>query len=216
MKKESYWKLLVVGIFAIAFALVEAMVVVYIRRIYYPSGFTFPLVRDAIEILSAELAREFATIVMLIAVGYLAGKTLCEKFAYFMYSFAVWDIFYYIWLKVVIGWPFSFFDWDILFLIPWVWIGPVLAPIIVSVSMIVFAFVLIDSGKNVPLKEWIFIIFGWLIVLYTFLIDYGRILFSSGIEGIYSFVPSGFNWALFFIGEFLVFTGIFVYYFRKK
>ena len=97
MRKYSRNKIFIVGIFAIAMAFLEAAVVVYLRKLFYPAGFNFPL-RGFIEpsILSIEWAREFATIIMLLAVSILAGKKLYEKFAFFIYAFAVWDIFYYI------------------------------------------------------------------------------------------------------------------------
>jgi hypothetical protein len=128
--------ILLVSVFAIAFAFVESSVVVYLRQIFYPGGFAFPLNPGITSQIVVEVSREFATIVMLIAMGLIAGTTRWQRFSYFLIGFGVWDIFYYIWLKVILDWPASLFDWDILFLIPIPWIGPVVAPILVSLMMI--------------------------------------------------------------------------------
>ena len=112
--KTIFW----VSVFGIAFGLVESAVVVYIREMYYPEGFNFPLKAISSRVITTELWREAATILMLIAIGVLAGKNAVQRFAYFLISFAVWDIFYYVFLKLFISWPESFLTWDILFLIP--------------------------------------------------------------------------------------------------
>ncbi|MEK6792710.1 MAG: hypothetical protein AABX95_02740 [Nanoarchaeota archaeon] len=119
MKKESWKKFWIVTIFSIAMGFLESTIVIYLRKIYYPDGFDFPL-KGFIDpnILSIEWIREFFTIVMLITIGLLAGKTLYEKFAYFILSFAIWDIFYYVFLKAFLDWPQSWITWDLLFLIP--------------------------------------------------------------------------------------------------
>lgn len=131
-----YRKLVWVSLFGVAFGMVESAVVVYLRAIYYPDGFSFPLVAIPWEHLTVEVIREAATIIMLAAVGILAGTRAWEKFGFFLVAFGVWDIFYYVWLKILLGWPASLFEWDVLFLIPLPWIGPVLAPVLVSLMMI--------------------------------------------------------------------------------
>jgi hypothetical protein len=133
---KSSRTILLVSIFAIAFAFVESSVVVYLRQIFYPEGFTFPLKPGITPHIAVEVSREFATIVMLVAVGMIAGSTRWQRFSYFLIGFGVWDVFYYVWLKVILDWPASLFDWDILFLIPIPWISPVIAPILVSLMMI--------------------------------------------------------------------------------
>ena len=236
MKKESYIKLAIVTAFAIAMGFLEASVVVYLRKLFYPLGFSFPL-KGFIEpsILGIEWIREFATIVMLLAVGFLAGKKLYEKFAYFIYAFAIWDIFYYIFLKLALNWPLKITDWDMLFLIPWPWAGPVLAPLLLAALMIVSAFLIIDfidKGKNVRinLNEWALIIIGVLIALYTFLYDYGVIIFKGGfakdfftltsnqefIQAVSNYNPIYFNWVIFLIGLIISSLGILIFYIRMK
>ena len=188
MKKESYKKISVVGIFAIAMAFVETLIVVYLRMLYYPLGFRFPLnLYIDSWVYSIEWLREFFTIVMLVCIAILAAKKFSERFAYFLYVFAVWDIFYYIWLKIILNWPESLLTWDLLFLIPIPWLGPVLAPVICSIIMIVFALIIInfnDKGYNaeIKLKEWIVLFMGGLIILYTWLIDYAKLIFGKGFK----------------------------------
>ena len=84
-----------------------------------------------------ELVREAATLVMLVTLGMLAGRTWQARLGYTAVAFGVWDIFYYVFLRVIGGWPRSLFDWDILFLLPLPWWGPVLAPVCIALLMIV-------------------------------------------------------------------------------
>ena len=137
MNGRKRW--LVVFVYAVAMAWVEAAVVLYLRQLigriepYQP----YPL--PPAGILSAvELAREAATLVMLLAVGILAGRTWRSRLGYAAVAFGVWDIFYYVFLKAICGWPHSVMDWDILFLIPLPWWGPVLAPVLISLLLIVW------------------------------------------------------------------------------
>ena len=123
MEKEEKRKLVWIGVFAIAMAFVETMIVFYLRKLYYPDNNLFPLnISMPTEILIFEWIREAATIVMLLAIAVLAGRNAKEKFAYFIYTFAIWDIFYYVWLKVTLDWPASLMTWDVLFLIPITWV----------------------------------------------------------------------------------------------
>lgn len=236
MKKESVNKLIIVGIFAIAMGFLEATVVVYLRELYYTNGFDFPL-KGFIEpnILSIEWIREFATIVMLVTIGILAGKKLYERFAYFLYAFAIWDIFYYIFLKMTLNWPPSLFTWDILFLIPLPWVGPVLAPVLCSILMIITTLLIIslnDKGKKLKIKlsEALLVILGILIVLYTWLYDYGNLIISGGFakqfftlsynqefyQLLTSYIPQTYNWILFIIGFLISTIGIIMFYIRNK
>lgn len=236
MKKESISKLWIVSIFAVAMAFLETAVVVYIRKIYYPDGFNFPLngFVDS-SILGIEWVREFATIVMLAAIGILAARKFYGRIAYFLYAFAIWDIFYYVFLKLTIAWPPSFLTWDLLFLIPWAWAGPVITPIIWSIMFIILAFMIInfeDKGKKIKFSsaEWALFILGAMIVLYTWLIDYGKLIFSSGFAGSFltlsqnaqfaqlvsSYIPASYNWPLFVIGTLLAVLGIILFCLRTS
>ncbi|MBI3786810.1 MAG: hypothetical protein HY276_01005 [Ignavibacteriales bacterium] len=171
-KKVLFW----VTIFAIAFAFVESSVVVYLRALYYPQGFSLPLKVISPHHIGIELAREFSTIMMLVAVGALAGTTRWQKFSYFMIAFGVWDIFFYAWLKACINWPASIMDWDILFLLPVPWIGPVIAPVLISVLMIIGGVFIIKKeaaeGTFQPTRlVWLLTILGTATILYSFMHD---------------------------------------------
>lgn len=170
--RNLFW----VTLFAVAFAFVEAAVVVYLRAIYYPGGFTFPLNVMAPAHLGVELAREASTIAMLLSVGVLAGRTRWQRFAWFSIAFALWDVWYYIWLKVILNWPSSLFDWDILFLIPLPWIGPVIAPVLVSMLLLTAGFLILreeEMGRPFapPLRSWLLAIAGVAVILASFLRD---------------------------------------------
>jgi len=139
---------IVIIIFSIGLAFIEAVVVVYLRTLFYPEGFIFPLVdfisdKRWLQFLEIETYREGATLAVLFCSSWLYGKNFRTRFAYFLTIFAVWDIFYYIWLKVLLGWPSSIMEWDILFLIPVPWAGPVLAPIILSITMLIGAMLIL-------------------------------------------------------------------------
>jgi hypothetical protein len=177
-------KLIEVILFAIAFAFVESAVVTYLRAIYYPGGFSFPLRMLGTSHALVELAREFATIVMLVSVGMLAGSTRWQKFSYFLVAFGVWDIFYYVWLKVILNWPATLFDWDILFLIPLPWIGPVIAPVLISSVMVAAGLLIVrkeerDGAFHPPLSAWMISGLASLAILFTFMRDTGATLYSQ-------------------------------------
>jgi hypothetical protein len=163
-------------LFAIAFALVESAVVVYLRALYYPEGFQFPLkLIDEFHI-KVELAREAATIMMLVTIGLIAGTTAWSRFGYFLIAFGVWDIFYYIWLKAFLDWPASLFEWDVLFLIPLPWIGPVIGPVLISLLMIIAGLLLVQRvarGEQirVPPAAWWISFLGTGVILFSFMLD---------------------------------------------
>jgi len=123
-------------LFAMAFGLLEAAVVVYLRELYYPDGFHFPIVIIPDRVAGVELAREATTLLMLLAVAVLAGRSRLDRFFVFAYVFGVWDIVYYAGLRLFLGWPPSPLTWDVLFLIPVPWLGPVVAPVLVSCLLI--------------------------------------------------------------------------------
>lgn len=202
--------------FSIAMGFLESAVVIYLRRIYYPMGFAFPLQPIDHNIAVVEIWREAATIIMLLAVGVLAGKNRAERFAWFIYSFAVWDIFYYVFLYVFIGWPQSLFTWDILFLIPVPWVGPVLTPVIISATMILFALTVVyhsEGGRPVAFRrmEALLLLAGSLVCIFSFTRDYmlqkGDILFRNIRSGgslfvdLADYVPAHFDWPIFWLGE---------------
>lgn len=150
-KKEIIYKIFLIVCFAIAMGFFEAVVVVYLRAIMQE----LPYITEPIQQVTQKLAkeplylieqfREAATIIMLAAFAILTGKNLWERFANFLLVFGVWDIVYYISLYLVLRWPPSLFTEDVLFLIPVPWKGPVIAPVLVSILMIISAFVILKS-----------------------------------------------------------------------
>lgn len=131
-----------VVVFAVAFAWVESAVVVYLRKIFFDGVFRFPLLvtwEDGKHIVDPlvriEFGREIASVIMLAAVSRAAGKNGIQRFGFFMIAFGIWDIFYYLWLYVMVGWPRSLMTWDLLFYVPLPWVGPVVAPLAVALAM---------------------------------------------------------------------------------
>jgi hypothetical protein len=151
-----------VVLFSAAFGFVEGSVVVYLRALFYPGGFQFPLKNLPDTMIHVELVREMATIVMLGAVGMLAGRERWSRFGAFLLAFGVWDLVFYLSLKIVLDWPSSFFDWDILFLLPLPWIGPVIAPVIVALIMTLGGgwLILIDGRGRVTSLTWRALVLG--------------------------------------------------------
>lgn len=114
----------------------EAAVVVYLRELYYPAGFQFPIVLASTKVGAVEVAREVASLVLLAAAARLAGRCFLERFAAFALLFGAWDLWYYVFLKLILGWPEALATPDILFLIPVPWVGPVWAPCVVALSLV--------------------------------------------------------------------------------
>jgi hypothetical protein len=158
MYKRLISRLIVVIIFSIAFAYIESAVVVYLREIFHPDGFDFPLkvfntADFETKLFFTEIGREAATLVLILTASSLFGDNRRQRFAYFLTIFAFWDIFYYVWLKILLDWPASIMDWDILFLIPIAWTSPVLAPVIISLTMFGFSLViLLLDARNINIK----------------------------------------------------------------
>jgi hypothetical protein len=126
--------------------------------------------------------------------AWLFSRRPQQTVAYFLIIFAVWDIFYYVWLKVLINWPGSIMDWDILFLIPVTWASPVLAPVVVSLSMFVFGVVTLFWGPlKTKLLDWLGFILAAVIIIVSFCIAGAHI----GEDDFCSF----FSWPLFFVGN---------------
>ncbi len=182
--------------FAVAFAWVESSVVVYLREIYYPEGFTFPLKAISQPHVVVELVREFATIIMLLTVGILAGRSRWERFAHFAIAFGVWDIFYYVWLLVAIAWPSSLLELDILFLLPLPWIGPVIAPVLISLLLIAAGCMIVQVERSRPFRphamSWPGSVAGCALILWTFMADT-----NAGLHGM---PPEPYPYGIFAVG----------------
>jgi hypothetical protein len=192
---------LVVVIFATAMAWVEAAVVYDLRTLidrvqpYQPS----PLpIGGGLE--RVELVREVATLVMLLSVGVLAGRTWRSRVGYGAIAFGVWDIFYYIFLKGISGWPRSLLDWDVLFLVPLPWWGPVLAPMSIALLMVVWGTLTsVFDRQSVPSfnwGSWGLNALGTLLALYVFMADSLRVA-ARGPDAWRQVLPTDFNWPVF-------------------
>lgn len=215
--KNTAKKFIVSVILGISLAYIEAAVVVYLRAIFYPEGFDFPLSQFGssslwMAFLTIEIGREVATLVVLLAGSYLLGYNFRSRLAYFLTLFAIWDIFYYVWLKILLNWPASIMDWDILFLIPSPWAGPVLAPVIISVTILLMALaILYREGRGRPLQLTRLYIVGFIsisIVLIGMFCWAGMHITEAGYK-------SCFSWPVFAGGELLGVALFLVCYLRS-
>jgi hypothetical protein len=84
------------------------------------------------SLLTLEVFRETATILMLLSVAFLSSAKSSVRAAVFLWAFAIWDVIYYAALWATVRWPLSLKDPDVLFLIPVPWFSPVWFPLLVS------------------------------------------------------------------------------------
>ena len=212
------WKRIAIAlfIFGTAFGYLEAAVVSYLRFLHEPARVRFyphrapadlfPLLTlDQLrasgqlqtQTLGIELGREAATILMLAAIALAVARNAGQWASAFVIAFGVWDITFYLFLKLLLGWPASLFTWDILFLVPVPWVGPVLAPILVSLAMIAAGvWNLRRESHAQPVhicwRAWSGILTGALVIIVAFAMDYANVM-SAGM-------PRPFHWALFSAG----------------
>ncbi|MDB6018315.1 MAG: hypothetical protein JWR19_2804 [Pedosphaera sp.] len=202
MKERKRWLLMV--LFAIAMAWMESAVVFYLRTL---SNRIDPYQTEPLPpiagLASVEVVREAATLIMLWTVGMLAGKTWRSRWGYAAIAFGVWDIFYYVFLKVITGWPNSLSDWDVLFLLPLPWWGPVLSPMLIALMMIIWG-TLASLGEpfahpfRSEWKAWLLNFLGILLALYVFMEDALRVS-GGGADAVRAVLPVRFNWPIFII-----------------
>ncbi len=228
------WKTRVIAaaFFAMAFGYVEAAVVAYLRAAYQPirlelhPGIAPHDLLPAITLeqlkaqgweverqLYVELGRELATLMMLASVAWGMCRSRREWFAFFALTFAVWDIFYYVFLWVTIGWPASLFDWDILFLLPVIWTGPVIAPVLVSCGLILGSlWTLVREGRGRPLRLplwcWLGMILAGVVVIVSFCRDWRNIQAGGA--------PEPFRWDIFLAGLLAGLAIFFLGVFRER
>jgi len=147
----AFWaRLFWLTVYGAAFGLTEAALVVYVRRlmgmqpgmdyraiwaqIYPGAALTSPAFLDLFRnhgLLGLETAREAGTIVLLLGAAMAAGRQTRERLGIFLFTFAAWDLTYYLWLRLLLDFPRSLADTDIYFLIPIAWFGPVWFPVCV-------------------------------------------------------------------------------------
>ncbi len=201
---KSLRRLPFVAVYAIAMAYVEASVVVYLRELHGIDDLLRDLPTEPGRLTAIEIGREAATIAMLLAVGWAAGFRLQDRLGHFVFAFGLWDIAYYGWLWLFEGWPSSPLDWDILFLIPVPWWGPVLAPtLIAGVMCIGGAAAVVQADRGIGWRlSWgnaAVAALGGAIVLYTFTADaLGAV--PDGSDAVARVRPSDFQWPLFALG----------------
>jgi hypothetical protein len=203
-------------LFGSSFGYVEAAVVVYLRALYqplhkrlYPESRPqdlFPLITPEklrteqpklATYLETELMREAATLLMLVAVGLAAARNGRQWLAAFAIVFGLWDLFYYVFLQLLLGWPESLLTWDLLFLLPVPWVAPVLAPALIALSLVSGGTLVLRqeyAGRPVRLARlnWLSLVGGGLIVITAFCWDFPNTLRGG--------MPSDFNWPLFVLG----------------
>ena len=199
--------------YAIAMAHVEAAVVIYLRRVHYAADplTLFPLVMLPNPDLAIELARELATLVMIASVAFLHAKGGPLVLAAFAYVFGLWDIAYYGWLKLMLGWPTSWLEWDVLFLIPWPWLAPWIAPVLVAAILVIWgARTLLFSSAALPLTRGASILFaiGAALVIGAFLLP-GAPFVAGTVPG-EGYRPETFHWGVFAFGYAVMTAGLFV------
>jgi hypothetical protein len=188
-----------VVLFAVAMAWVEAAAVYYLRRMIgridpHQAG-PLPSVGN---LGGVELVREAATLIMLLMVGLLAGRAWRSRLGYAVAAFGVWDVFYYVFLKMMCGWPHSLLDWDILFLLPLPWWGPVLAPMSIALLMIAWGMLTTqfeppDPVGQIPWRAWGIGFFGAGLALYTFMADALQVA-GQGADAVRTVLPTQFRW----------------------
>jgi hypothetical protein len=202
--KRAAW----LTVYAIAMGLVEAAVVIYLRALH-PGQVVLSQVLGALpaQIVTIEVVREAATLVMLVAVAVLASRERREILWHFLLAFAVWDLAYYGWLWVFIGWPPSLFTWDVLFLIPVPWVAPVLAPVIISLLLAAMAVWMVRGRRSLahPRRAWLGGAVGSAVILWSFTLHYQDVVAGA--------FPSTYPWGVFWAGV-VIGAGSFFYQIR--
>jgi hypothetical protein len=203
-------------LFGVAFGYLEAAVVSYLRDLHEPArqrfhpgrpqGDLFPLLtleqlRDSGAVqpktLAIEIGREVATLLMLAAIALAVARNAGEWAAAFAIAFGAWDIAFYVFLKVLLDWPGSLFTSDILFLVPVPWVGPVIAPVLVSIVMIgAGIYHLSREANRRPVRigrlQWAGLLAGATTIIVSFALDYEHIMRGG--------MPLPFHWLLFGLG----------------
>ena len=202
LSERTRWTLVVA--FAIAMAWVEAASVFYIRALVdrivpYQAD---PLPQEAMNgaLGAVELVREGATLVMLATLGMVAGSTWRRRAGYAALAFGTWDIFYYAFLRMMDEWPRTLLDWDILFLLPLPWWGPIIAPMSIAALMIVGGTLATQTTAmhvTSPLtrRMWRLSWLGIALGLYVFMADAVAAV-AAGADPT-KLLPQSFNWFAF-------------------
>jgi hypothetical protein len=186
-------------LFGLALGWFEAAVVIDLRELYYPRGFHFPILVIWDRMAFVEVAREAASMLILIAGGRLAGVSFLERFGAFMFLFGLWDLVYYACLKLVLGWPESLATWDLLFLLPGPWAGPIWAPCVVSLALVTagsYLFWTAERWRVVGAFDWAVEVTAGTLVMASFVLA-GRVVPEGRSPESF---PSWLFWAGLFLG----------------
>jgi hypothetical protein len=190
--------------------------VLYLRTIYGgvdPVGPRHTPFNPLPDFVWVEIGREAATMVMLGAVGFLAGRGIAGRVGMFAMAMGIWDGFYYVFLWLFSGWPSSALAPDVLFLIPLPWWGPVLAPVIAATVMAVAGAAALarELGDGVPSMtpgSWTLLLVGVLVCLYAFMADALARLVVAGPEAAYNVRGGPFAWPIFGLGVLVSVLGV--------
>jgi hypothetical protein len=183
------------------------------RRLYYPGN---PLDLFPLAFLNEydprlELSREFSTIAMIVAVAMLAEqKTRTRQFAAFVFVFGLWDLFYYVWLKVLIDWPRTWLEWDVLFLIPAVWLGPWICPAMIALLFTIWGgyALLTDRLVRFRLTSAILFLTGSIFGLVAFFQPAISFTANDPDASLAEFMPGAFWWWLFIPAFIMMVAGL--------
>ena len=198
-------------LFALAMAYVEAALVVHLRQLYYADNLLaiFPLRLLSHSDLAIELVREAATILMLVAVAFLTERDIGRRFAAFVYAFGIWDLAYYGFLKLLIDWPTTWLEWDVLFLLPWPWFGPWLTPAVIALLFAGWgAWILLSTcqPRFTRLSATLFVV-GAVLGISAFLLPAAGLL-PQGEIAFQGYQPEAFAWSLFVPGILAMTAGL--------
>lgn len=200
-------------LFIVAMAYVEAALVVHLRSLYYPDNpqNIFPLNILDFRDYAIELGRETATIIMILTIALLVEKSIARRFAAFVYIFGLWDLGYYAWLKVFINWPQGWLEWDVLFLIPWPWLGPWITAAAIALLFVLWGAYVLVSAVDPEFNKVSISLFliGSTLGLMAFL-DPAMPLLSGGEEAFRGFQPISFSWTLYLTGFALMFISLII------
>jgi hypothetical protein len=218
-------------LFGIVFGYLEAATVVYIRLVYEPihqrlfpereADDLFPLfsfeqwAREGpacLQTPALEVGRELGTVAAVALVALAVGQSYRQWAASFFLALGVWVWSYYGWLKVMVGWPHSLSDWDLIFAAPLPWVGPVGAALTVGATMVVTSGCFVwKEVAGQPLKAgrwgWLALGGGSLTLTGAFWWDYRNVLASQ--------YPQPFNWILLVAGLSLVLLGMVMAWLRS-
>lgn len=201
-------RLISVSLFAIAMGLLEAICVVYLRQILLPPDGSLNNIAFSNFDFTIEVIREITTLVMLLTIAILAAYNWRTRLAMFFLAFGIWDIFYYIGLKLFLDWPATILEWDALFLVPVNWYGPVLAPVLISVYFITVSVIIVlreATGKKLHITKP-----AILLQLLTFVAWYYSFTKDSSLISEFGYESATYSWLLFVLGILFCSLGIFI------